>query len=177
MKKKRFWGIAAFCFLILVLSCAVSAKTPLSANGRLSVRGTKIVNAQGKAFLIKGVSTHGLSWFPEYVSKPAFRNLRDQWGVNTVRLAMYTAEYNGYCTGDEANRKALKERIDAGVRAASDLGMYVILDWHILSDGNPQQYEKQAVSFLKRWRRNIKTKRMSSMRSAMSRTEVQAGRR
>ena len=50
---------------------------------------------------------------------------------------MYTAEYNGYCTGGSANRKNLKKQIDTGVKAATGLGLYVIIDWHILSDGNP----------------------------------------
>ena len=29
------------------------------------------------------------------------------------------------------------------------LGLYVIIDWHILSDGNPQTYQKQAKTFFK----------------------------
>lgn len=125
----------------------VMAATPYKANGRLSVSNGKVVNSKGKAFVIKGVSTHGLAWYPQYVNKKAFRTLRDQWGVNTIRLALYTAEYNGYCTG--GNKKDLKKLIDNGVRYATDLGMYVIIDWHILSDGNPLTYQSQADSFFK----------------------------
>ena len=124
------------------------AASPLSANGQLKVKGTKIVNAKGKAFVIKGVSTHGLSWFPQYVNKKAFKTLKKK-GVNTIRLAMYTAEYNGYCTGDAANKKKLKNLIDTGVKAASELGMYVIIDWHILSDGDPLTYKNESKKFFK----------------------------
>lgn len=30
---------------------------------------------------------------------------------------------------------------------ASQLGMYVIIDWHILSDGNPNQHKDEALEF------------------------------
>ena len=127
----------------------VHAATPYGKNGRLSVKGSQVVNKSKKPFVIKGVSTHGIAWFPEYVNKSAFRTLRDNWGVNTIRLAVYTAEYNGYCTGDAANKKRIINQIDNGVRYATDLGMYIIIDWHILSDGNPLTYKSQAKSFFR----------------------------
>lgn len=58
-----------------------ASATPVSANGRLQVKGAKIVNAKGKSFVIKGVSTHGLSWYPQYVNKSAFSSLKK--GVST----------------------------------------------------------------------------------------------
>jgi endoglucanase len=152
--KKFYW----FCFgalvCVLVAGCfwrysATASATPVSANGRLQVKGAKIVNSKGKPFVIKGVSTHGLSWYPQYVNKSAFASLKKR-GVNTIRLAMYTEEYNGYCTGDSANRKNLESLIDQGVKEATALGMYVIIDWHILSDGNPLVHKKEAQSFFKK---------------------------
>jgi aryl-phospho-beta-D-glucosidase BglC (GH1 family) len=119
--------------------------TPLAKNGRLRVEKTVLVNEKGEPVLLKGVSTHGINWFPEYVNASAFRTLRDEWGVNCVRLAMYTEEYNGYCAGGD--REALKAVIDRGVREAGNLGMYVIIDWHILSDGDPRKNQAQAVEF------------------------------
>lgn len=147
--RKRIVTLLCMCMLFWLATLQASAATPVSEHGRLSVKGTKLVDKKGKTFQIKGVSTHGLSWYPEYVSKKAFEDLRDKWGANTVRLAMYTAEYNGYCTGGSANRKNLKKQIDTGVKAATDLGMYVIIDWHILSDGNPNTYKKQSIAFFK----------------------------
>ena len=128
---KQIVTVFCMCMFFLVVPLQVSAATPVSEHGRLSVKGTKLVDQKGKTFQIKGVSTHGLSWYPEYISKKAFKDLRDKWGANTVRLAMYTAEYNGYCTGGSANRKNLKKQIDTGVKAATDLGLYVIIDWHL----------------------------------------------
>ena len=65
--------------------------------------------------------------------------------MNVVRLAMYTGENGGYCTG--GNRDELKELVKNGVAYATDCGMYVIIDWHILSDGNPNTYLEEAKAF------------------------------
>lgn len=116
-----------------------------SISGALQVSGTQLTNKDGHAVQLKGISTHGLSWFPEYVNKECFRQLREEWNVNVIRLAMYTSEYGGYCSGGD--QEALKELIRNGVEYASELDMYVILDWHILSDGNPNTYLDQARDF------------------------------
>lgn len=115
--------------------------------GELSVKGSHLVDESGNICVLKGVSTHGIAWYPQYVSKETFTELRDEWNVNTVRLAMYTAEYNGYCTGDEANREKLRELVCSGVDYATELGMYVIVDWHILSDNDPNTYKSEAIEF------------------------------
>lgn len=123
-----------------------SAGTAGAYGGRLMVSGNQLCTADGTPIQLRGVSTHGLSWFPEYVNEQMFAELRS-WGANTVRLAMYTAEYNGYCTGGEANRQKLKNLVKQGVQYATNQNLYVIIDWHILSDGNPNTYKTQAIDF------------------------------
>ena len=70
--------------------------TPVQQNGQLSVKGTQIVNQSGQPFVIKGVSTHGIAWFPQYITLESFRTLRDSFGANTVRLALYSSSGEGY---------------------------------------------------------------------------------
>ena len=123
------------------------AGTPFEKYGRLSVRNGRLVGKNGQTVQLKGVSSHGMSWYPQYMNEKAMRTMRDQWGVEVVRLAMYTAEYNGYCTGDKENQKKLRKSIYDAVDAAEKLGMYVIIDWHILSDGDPSAYQSQAKTF------------------------------
>lgn len=119
--------------------------TPLALHGALHVDGERLVDQNGDGVRLCGVSTHGLAWFPQYVNYDAFQTLRDDWQVNCVRLAMYTAEYGGYCSGGD--RDALKALVQSGVEYASDLGMYVIIDWHILSDQDPNVYKQDSISF------------------------------
>lgn len=124
---------------------AASYGTPVEAHGQLSVSGTQIVDEHGEAYQLRGVSTHGISWFPQYVNYEAFQTMRDEWGVNAVRLAMYTAESGGYCT--DGDQEYLKDLVESGVSYATELGMYVIIDWHVLNDNDPNTYKSQAVEF------------------------------
>ncbi|MBQ4284314.1 MAG: cellulose binding domain-containing protein, partial [Lachnospira sp.] len=51
--------------------------TPPEAYGGLHVVGTKLVDAKGNEIQLKGPSTHGLQWFPQYVDKECFKTFRD----------------------------------------------------------------------------------------------------
>ena len=117
--------------------------TPVEMHGELSVNGTQLVDSYGQPFQIRGVSTHGLQWFSQFNNQAAYQTLRDDWGANCIRLAMYT-EGGGYCQG---NADHMKNQVKQGVEYATNLGMYAIIDWHILSDGNPQTYKSQAKEF------------------------------
>ena len=119
--------------------------TPVDNHGKLTLKGTDIVDKNGDKYQLKGVSTHGIAWFPEYVNQDAFQSLRDDMGANLIRIAMYSGENNGYCTGGD--QKQLKELVKTGVDAATNLGMYVIIDWHVLGDQNPQTYKEEAKAF------------------------------
>lgn len=114
--------------------------TPVEINGRLSVNGTKIVNKDGNSFIIQGVSTHGIAWFPQYINYETFKTLRDDFNVNTIRLAMYSDRNAGY-------KEELHEKVSEGVEYAKQLGMYVIIDWHILNDNDPNQNKESAKVF------------------------------
>ncbi len=116
-----------------------------TAAGGLSVAGTQLVDSAGNPVQLRGISTHGLAWFPDYVNADCIRQLKEEWGMNVFRLAMYTAESGGYCTG--GSRDDLKALVRDGVKYATDCGMYVIIDWHILSDGNPNTYIDEAKAF------------------------------
>lgn len=115
------------------------------AEGALAVSGANLVNSNGEIVQLKGLSTHGLAWFPDYVNKNLFKELKESWNINVIRLAMYTEEYGGYCSGGDKNN--LLNLIDNGVSYATDLGLYVIIDWHILSDGNPNKNKSEAINF------------------------------
>ena len=148
LKPAFFIGLLALLFSCFITAGAVHAATPLQLHGALSVKGRNLVDKNKKKFQLKGISTHGIAWFPEYVNKKTFKTLRDQWGANAIRLAMYTMEYGGYCSGGDT--AGLEATIDKGIRACSSLGMYCIIDWHILSDGNPDTFRSQATDFFSR---------------------------
>ena len=120
----------------------VTKTTPVEKHGKLTLKGTDIVDKNGNKFQLKGVSTHGLQWFPQYVNKEAFVYMQDEWKINTVRLAMYSDPNVGYTEN-------LHQIVDNGVKYATEAGLYVIIDWHILSDGNPNTNKDKSIKFFK----------------------------
>ncbi|MDE5873274.1 MAG: cellulase family glycosylhydrolase, partial [Lachnospiraceae bacterium] len=139
--------VTVISFMPQSMQSSAAEMTPVQIHGKLSVKGTQIVDKNGNAFQLRGISTHGINWDigSPYVNQAAFQTLRDDWGANAVRLAMYTHEYNGYCAG--GNQTNLKNLVYNGVEAATNLGMYVIIDWHVLQDRNPLVYLEQSKTF------------------------------
>lgn len=113
----------------------------VSENGRLSVKGTSLCNERGEKIVLRGMSSHGIHWYPQFASKQAIANTAEH-GANLFRVAMYTGE-GGYISRPDAVKKQALDAVDAAI--AND--MYVIIDWHILSDGNPAAYKEQAKTF------------------------------
>ena len=130
------------------------AETPVGKHGRLHLakvdgygNAPVIVDQYGKPFQMRGASTHGVQWFPEYINKGAMQTLRDEWGVNLLRMACYVTQYNGYTKGGQS---LIDSKIVEGVQAAKELGMYVIVDWHIHEE-NPHTTKTVAEQFFKKY--------------------------
>lgn len=126
---------------------SVDASTPYGQHGALHVENGKLTDESGNTVQLYGMSTHGIAWFPQYINYDSFRTLRDDWNTNCIRLAMYTAEYGGYCA--DGDKEQLKQLVKDGVSYATELGMYVIVDWHILSDCDPNQNKDEAIAFFR----------------------------
>ncbi|MGN0145309.1 MAG: cellulase family glycosylhydrolase [Clostridium sp.] len=109
---------------------------------QLKIVGSQLCDSDGKPIQLKGMSSHGLQWYGDYMTYDNMKYLRDDWGANVIRAAMYT-DQDGYISNPEAT----KEKVKRIVQDAIDLDMYVIIDWHILYDNNPNTYKIQAKSF------------------------------
>lgn len=115
---------------------------PVELNGQLAVQNGALVNSHGAAVQLRGMSSHGLAWFPEFTNREAMDTLRG-YGANVFRVAMYSAENNGYITHPEENKKLMY----AAVENVLASGMYAIVDWHIREDGNPLTNMESAIGF------------------------------
>lgn len=125
-----------------------------SQNGALSVKGTQLVDEKGQAVQLRGISTHGIAWFPDFVNQDAVMQLSKDWGANLFRIAMYTDENGGYCT--DGDKEKLKALVTDGVEYAKQADMYVIVDWHILHDSNPLTHKAEALQFFKEMTEKLK---------------------
>ncbi|MBE5861114.1 MAG: glycosyltransferase [Butyrivibrio sp.] len=118
----------------------VSVARP-SNSGKLHVDGVNLCGENGEAVQLRGISTHGLTWYPEYIDKDVFCELADDWNCNLIRLAMYSEVY---CNGEKKESLRLMEK---GIEAAIAADMYVLVDWHVLNDKDPNINKDEALEF------------------------------
>ncbi len=129
----------------LLAGCGPSGKRTggiVSVHGQLSVREGRLTDRKGEPFQLRGMSTHGINWFPEYLNEDAVRSVKEAGG-NVLRVAMYTQAAGGYLEDPERNLTLVKE----AVRLAKGADLYVLIDWHILDDGDPTEHADEAMTF------------------------------
>ena len=138
MKKK-------ICILILIMIFPFivnATNRPVDIHGNLNVNGTNIVDKNGNKFQLRGISTHGIYWFPQYVNQDAFNYMRDEWNINAVRLAMYSDPNSGRSNNTY-------ELVKQGVEYATNAGLYVIIDWHVMNGWELNSFKSDSIEFFK----------------------------
>lgn len=148
--KKRLFSIAAVTAMLVSLIPAVSTKADSTAythlTGNLNVKKpstagalqilkkngvSTLCDANGDPIQLRGMSTHGLQWFPGIINNNAFAALSKDWDANVIRLAMYVTE------GGYDSNPSIKQTVINGINYAIANDMYVIIDWHMLNPGDP----------------------------------------
>jgi endoglucanase len=140
----RLAALASLCVCSFAFSaCAARPRTPAAPTksvpagparlkyGRLQVIGRNLCSSEGKPVQLRGMSTMGLQWHGEVVDDRAFLALAKDWQADVVRLALYVGE------GGYASHPELKQLVWKGIELAVAHGLYVIVDWHVLTPGNP----------------------------------------
>nr|AFD33558.1 cellulase [Aphelenchoides fragariae] len=128
--------VAAVLFVFIGFANAVAPPY-----GQLSVKGNKILGADGKPVALHGMSLFWSQWGEgaPFYNKDTVQALKCSWNANLVRAAMGVEE-GGYLT----NQATEQGKLEAVVKAAIDLGIYVIIDWH---DHHAYQHPDKAVEF------------------------------
>lgn len=146
--KKIIFGAMALAALFLT-SCNGGAKqpesvttvssasmypenSPVAKHGRLQVKDLQLCDKDGNPVQLAGMSTHGWQWCPDCYSEESVEVMVKDWKINILRLAIYVEE-GGYNENPEATREKVCEMVDICGR----LGIYCLVDWHILTPGNP----------------------------------------
>ena len=109
---------------------------------KITIVVDSLVGISSKKITLKGISSHGLQWYSDILTYNNLKNLKETWKINVFRIAMYTDE-NGYI----AKKEETKNNLIKIVNDLIDLDMYVIIDWHILSDNNPNIYKEDSKAF------------------------------
>jgi endoglucanase len=119
-----------------------NTRTAVEVNGQLRVCGTKLCNEDRQPVQLRGMSTHGLQWYRQCVNDGSMDALATDWDANVMRLSMYIQE-GGYETDPERFTQMMHELIEQ----VSSRGMYVIVDWHMLTPGDPHDNLDLAKTF------------------------------
>ena len=150
MKGQARWMSILGIAVILLATCGVddtqqaldkNGKPVVERFGKLQVIGTQLCSEAGKPIQLRGMSSFGLQWAGKYANEDVIRWLRDDWNMQVWRAAMYLTE------GGYIQNPVIKEKVISSIEAALKLGIYVIVDWHVLSDKNPQAYQAKAIEF------------------------------
>ena len=137
-KSKCYNKVSVIVFLLIsafVLSaCGANASTPFERYGRLQIVDGQLNDQKGNPVQLKGMSTFGLQWGDGswVLTEEAFDVLAYDWECDIIRLAMYVTE-NGYRTAPGI----ILSRVEQGIEMATTRGMYVMVDWHVLTPGDP----------------------------------------
>lgn len=124
--------------------------TPFARFGALSVTGNRLVGSDGTTCQLRGLSTHNVSCYPQYVTPETVTELTRRFGLEIFRFAMYCGfadGVEGYATGDDAQRAMLEEKLYAIAETTEKLGIYLLVDWHVLLEHDPNVYADMAEHF------------------------------
>jgi endoglucanase len=149
MKTRRIIvALIALTSVALLAGCHGRPADPGSAasgcvrqHGRLQVGNAQLCDQAGRPIQLRGMSSHDLKPFP--FTAGTVNHLAKDWGVSVVRAAMYTDSYGSSYIREPQVKQTVQLIVEEAVR--NDI--YVIIDWHILQDGDPNRYRDQAKAF------------------------------
>ncbi|NML21757.1 cellulase family glycosylhydrolase [Pseudoflavitalea sp. G-6-1-2] len=130
--------------LLLCVSMTATAQTPLQKNGQLQVIGLKLCNQYGNPIQLRGMSTHGLNWYPwgDCLKDATLDVLANDWEADALRISMYVQD-GGY----ESDPTKFTNMVNTIVEAVTARGMYAIIDFHQLDPGDPNYNTARAKTF------------------------------
>ncbi len=151
--KKSLFLTAALCGAMA--ANAELSKTDFANNdyiaewGRLKLVGNQLSSESGQPIQLKGWSTFSINYdeVVNCLTQDGFKAMKT-WGANIVRLACYPQNSKGRYSQSQ------DDKIQRYIQWATDLKMYVLLDWHILEGdqgkGDPRVYANDAKGFFER---------------------------
>lgn len=113
--------------VVLCLPTWLQSQTP--ALSRISVKGNKFVTAEGSTIIFRGLNASD----PDKLQRDGHWNKQyfaeaKSWGANIVRLPVHPTSWRKYAPAD------YMALLDQGIQWATELQLYVIIDWHSIGN-------------------------------------------
>jgi hypothetical protein len=105
-------------------------------HGKLKlINGLQLADSFGQPIQLQGSSSFGLQYYPDCVTKDSISYLVRNWGITVFRATVSLSD-----SGYTANPAYFDKYINDIVTWCEELGIYVIIDWHVLDPGDPNFY-------------------------------------
>ncbi|EDY84973.1 Cellulase (glycosyl hydrolase family 5) [Verrucomicrobiia bacterium DG1235] len=125
---KLLTSLLLLTLLSMTASCTKS-ETHAPIIPSLKVDGTQLVNENGEAVVLRGISYGWHNWWPRFYNKESVKWIAEDWGADVVRAAMGIHYEEPELTYNAEPEKAV-ELISKVVDGAIESGIYVIIDFH-----------------------------------------------
>lgn len=112
---------------------------------RISVKGNQFVNEAGETKIFRGFNTSD----PDKLAKDGhwdrtyFEEIKN-WGADIVRFPIHPRAWR------ERGEKEYINLLDQGVSLATELGLYVIIDWHTIGNLKNEMYQNPSYETTKK---------------------------
>lgn len=145
----KFLFLIFFLGAIITGSCNKSNTSPIhevvpnsfvATHGQLSIEGNKILDEQGNAVQMRGMSLFWSQWMGQFYTKEVVQWLKNDWQCTVVRASMGVDEDGGYLFNKELEKAKIFTVIDAAIAE----GIYVVVDWH---SHHAEDYTEEAKAF------------------------------
>ena len=122
--------------LISIISHNFSCHAQTSKLSRVSVKGNKFITADGTPIVFRGLNTSDPNKLTKdgHWNQAYFQEMKN-WGANIVRFPVHPTAWR-----EQGEEKYMK-MLDQGIAWATDLGLYVIIDWHSIGNLRTEMYQ------------------------------------
>ena len=134
------------------------------SRGKIIKNNLQIVDKNGVSIELRGIGTHIILAYTNMHTIEMFKSLK-YFGINCIRISVYLEDRYDSSPASGGNSKLWqgyinsKEEQDAEIEKivnyCTELGMYVILDWHVMSGGNGggvnDLHETEAIEFFQKY--------------------------
>ena len=123
-------------FFFLLWVCFTNLAQSQSSLPKIKVKGNQFVTEHGKTIVFRGLNMSdpdklfsGGHW-----DKRIFQEAKN-WGANVLRFPVHPSAWRRH------GKKNYLKLLDEGVQWATELGMYVIIDWHTIGNLRTEMYQ------------------------------------
>jgi len=116
--------------------------------GKLQVKDAQLCDEKGNAIQLCGVFLRALKSEQKFINREVFATLVNTWKIEVFRVPFMSAQW--YSEPSYINDPHYEKLIDETVRLCEEFGIYCVIDWHVLGDGNPFMHARESRKFFKK---------------------------